>query len=159
MFVGSRRQLRVAMAVGDDGDVGTVVTVGWWCQVSWMVVGRKSLLMIDDAKLSVGMAIRKQYLASLVAYLLMVLWRSGKNATLFVHVMCPGVQCSILDVVTIFDYIYNGDSHGIPAEFQQNSSGIPQIPMGIIPRGSGILTISVGIPTFHSESAGTHGGG
>jgi len=36
------------MAVGDNGDVGMVVTVGWWCQVSWMVVGRKSLLMIND---------------------------------------------------------------------------------------------------------------
>ena len=54
MFVGSRRWLRAAVAVGDDGDVVTVVTVGRWCQVSWMVVGRKSLLMIDDAKLSVG---------------------------------------------------------------------------------------------------------
>jgi len=60
--------------------------------------------------------------------------------------MCPGVECSILDVVTIFDYIYNGDSHGILAEFQQNSNGIPWIPMGIIPGGSGILTISIGIP-------------
>ena len=60
--------------------------------------------------------------------------------------MCPGVECSILDVVTIFDYIYNGDSHGILVEFQWNSNGIPQIPMGIIPGGSGILTISVGIP-------------
>jgi len=29
------------MAVGDDGDVGR------WCQVLWMVVGRKSLLIID----------------------------------------------------------------------------------------------------------------
>jgi len=73
----------------------------------------------------------------------MVLWHSGKNATLFVHVMCPRVQCSILDVVTIFDYIYDGDSHGILAEFQRNSNGIPQIPMG---GGSRILTISVGIP-------------
>jgi len=36
------------MAVGDGGDVGR------WCQVSWMVVGRKRLLIIDDAKLSVG---------------------------------------------------------------------------------------------------------
>jgi len=45
----------------------------------------------------------------------------------------PRVQCSILDVVTIFDYIYDGDSHGILAEFQRNSNGIPQIPMGIIP--------------------------
>jgi len=76
----------------------------------------------------------------------MVLWRSGKNATLFMHVMCPGAQCSILDVLTIFDYIYNGASHGIPAEFQRNSNGIPLIPMGIIPRGSGIPTISIGIP-------------
>jgi len=76
----------------------------------------------------------------------MVLWRSGKNATLFAHMMCPGAQCSILDVVTIFDYIYNGDSHGIPAEFQQNSNGIPWIRMGIIPGGSRILTISIGIP-------------
>jgi len=62
------------------------------------------------------------------------------------HMMCPGVQCSILDVITIFDYIYNGDSHGILVEFQQNSNGIPRIPMGIIPRGSGIPTISIGIP-------------
>ena len=54
----------------------------------------------------------------------MVLWQSGKNATLFVHVMCPGAQCSILDVVTIFDYIY----------------------IMVIPRGSGILTISIRIP-------------
>jgi len=76
----------------------------------------------------------------------MVLWHSGKNAILFVHMMCPGAQCSILDGVTIFDYIYNGDSYGIPAEFQWNSNGIPWIPMGIIPGGSGILTISVGIP-------------
>jgi len=60
--------------------------------------------------------------------------------------MCPGVQCSILDVVTIFDYISDGDSHGILAEFQQNSNGIPRIPMGIILGGSGIPTISVGIP-------------
>jgi len=76
----------------------------------------------------------------------MVLWCSGKNATLFVHVMCPGVQCSILDVVTIFDYIYDGDSHGILVEFQWNSNGIPRIPMGIIPGGSGTPTISIGIP-------------
>jgi len=60
--------------------------------------------------------------------------------------MCPGAQCSILDVVTIFDYIYNSDSHGILAEFQRNSNGIPQIPMGIIPGGSRIPTISIGIP-------------
>jgi len=32
------------MAVGDGGDVGQ------WCQVLWMVVGRKGLLIIDDAK-------------------------------------------------------------------------------------------------------------
>jgi len=76
----------------------------------------------------------------------MVLWCSCKNAAFSVHVMCPGAQCSILAVVTIFDYIYNGDSHGIPVEFQQNSNGIPWIPMGIVPRGSGILTISIGIP-------------
>ena len=38
----------VAVAVGDGGDVGQ------WCQVLWMVVGRKRLLIIDDAKLSVG---------------------------------------------------------------------------------------------------------
>jgi len=37
-----------AVAVGDGGDVGR------WCQVLWMVVGRKRLLIIDDAKLSVG---------------------------------------------------------------------------------------------------------
>jgi len=54
MFVGGRWQLRAAMAVGDDGDVVMVVMVGQWCQVSWMVVGRKSLLMIDDAKLSIS---------------------------------------------------------------------------------------------------------
>jgi len=119
----------------------------------------------------------------------MVLWCSGKNATLFVHVMCPRVQCSILDVVTIFDYIYDGDSHGIPVEFQWNSNGILWIPMGIILGGSRIPTISIGIPqkkvgismeletkmaeapancfplkfhgilTFRSESTGTHGGG
>ena len=47
----------------------------------------------------------------------------------------------ILYVVTIFDYIYNGDSHGILAEFQWNSNGIPWIP-----GGSRILTISIGIP-------------
>jgi len=96
--------------------------------------------------LNLAMAIRKQYLLRSVVSLLMVLWCSGKNATLFVHMMCPGVQCSILDVVTIFDYIYDGDSHGIPAEFQRNSNGIPWIPMGIIPGGSGIPTISIGIP-------------
>jgi len=96
--------------------------------------------------LNLAMAIRKQYLPRSVVSLLMVIWCSGNNATLFVHVMCPRVQCSILDVVTIFDYIYDGDSHGIPAEFQRNSNGIPQIPMGIIPGGSGILTISIGIP-------------
>jgi len=45
--------------------------------------------------------------------------------------MCPGAQCSILDVVTIFDYIYNGDSHGIPVEFQWGGSGIPTISVGI----------------------------
>jgi len=166
----------VAVAVGDSGDVGR------WCQVSWMVVGRKRLLILDDA-------IQKQYLPRSVVSLLMVLWCSGKNATLFAHVMCPRVQCSILDVVTIFDYIYDGDSHGILAEFQQNSNGIPRTPMGIILGGSRILTISVGIPwkkvgismeletkmaeapancfplkfhgipTFRSESTGTHGGG
>jgi len=70
-----------------------------------MVVGRKMLLIIDDA-------IQKQYLPRSVASLIMVLWCSSKNATLFVHMMCPGAQCSILDVVTIFDYTYNGDSHG-----------------------------------------------
>ena len=96
--------------------------------------------------LNLAMAIQKQYLPRSVVSLLMVLWCSGKNATLFAHVMCPRVQCSILDVVTIFDYIYNGDSHGIPAEFQWNSNGIPQIPMGIIPEGSWILTISIRIP-------------
>ena len=38
----------MAVAVGDGGDVGR------WCQVSWMVVGRKRLLILDDAKLSDG---------------------------------------------------------------------------------------------------------
>jgi len=71
--------------------------------------------MIDDA-------IRKQYLLRSVAYPLMVLWRSGKNATLFTHVMCPGVQCLILDVVTIFDSIYNGDSHGNHSQRLQDSN-------------------------------------
>jgi len=107
--------------------------------------------VVPGATLNLAMAIRKQYLARSVAYLLMVLWCSGKNATLFAHMMCPGAQCLILDVVIIFDYIYNGDSHGIPAEFQWNSNGIPQIPMGIIPGGSGIPTISVGIPQKKSE--------
>jgi len=36
------------MAVGDGDDVGQ------WCQVSWMMVGRKRLLSLDDAKLSVS---------------------------------------------------------------------------------------------------------
>jgi len=40
----------------------------------------------------------------------MALWCSWKNAALSVHMMCPGAQCSILAVVTIFDIIYNGDS-------------------------------------------------
>ena len=48
VVVGGRRQPTAAVAVGDSGDVGQ------WCQVSWMVVGRKRLLIIDDAKLSVG---------------------------------------------------------------------------------------------------------
>ena len=62
--------------------------------------------------LNLAMAIRKQYLPRSVVSLLMVLWHSGKNVILFAHVICPRVQCSILDVVTIFDYIYDGDSHG-----------------------------------------------
>ena len=33
-----------------------------------------------------------------------------------------------------------------PMEFQQNSNRIPWIPSGIIPRGSRIPTISIGIP-------------
>ena len=52
----------------------------------------------------------------------MVLWCSSKNATLFVHMMCPGVQCLILDVVTIFDSIYNGDSHGNHSQRLQDSN-------------------------------------
>ena len=42
------RRSTAAVAVGDGGDMGR------WCQVSWMVVGRKRLLIIDDAKLSVS---------------------------------------------------------------------------------------------------------
>jgi len=72
--------------------------------------------------LNLAMAIREQYLLRSVVLLLMVLWCSGKNATLFAHVMCPGVQCSILDVVTIFDYIY---MMVIPMGFRQNFSRIP----------------------------------
>jgi len=100
-----------------------------------------------------------------------------KNAALLPHVVCPGTEGLILAVVTIFDNIYDGESHGIP-----------QIPIGIIPRGSRIQTISIGIPckkvgismefetkmaeapancfpskfcgslTFCLESAGIHGG-
>ena len=55
-------------------------------------------------------------------------------------------ECSILGGALIFDNDYNAVSDGIPAEFQWNSNGIPWIPLGIIPGGSGILTISIGIP-------------
>ena len=57
------------------------------------------------------------------------------------HVMCRGCECSILDYDTIFDNDYKAVSHGIPVEFQWNSNGIPWIPLGIIPGGSGIPTI------------------
>jgi len=67
--------------------------------------------------LNLAMAIQKQDLPRSVAWLLMVLWCSCNNAAFSVHMMCPGAQCSILAVVTIFDYIYNSDSHGIPVEF------------------------------------------
>ena len=60
--------------------------------------------------------------------------------------MCRGCECSILDYCTIFDNDYKAVSHGIPAEFQWNSNGIPWIPLGIIPGGSRIPTISIGIP-------------
>ena len=97
---------------GDGGDGGAVVPGvmdgGWKKELVddwWRQIEHWHLLMLNLA-----MAIWKQYLPSLVAYLLMVLWCSSKNATLFMHMMCPGAQCLILDVVTIFDYIYNGDS-------------------------------------------------
>ena len=61
-------------------------------------------------------------------------------------VMCRRCECLILDCYTIFDNDYKAVSHGIPVEFQWNSNGIPWIPSGIIPGGSGILTISIGIP-------------
>ena len=60
--------------------------------------------------------------------------------------MCHRHECSIPDYGTIFDKHNKAVSHGIPAEFQQNSNGIPRIPLGIIPRGFQILTISIGIP-------------
>jgi hypothetical protein len=60
--------------------------------------------------------------------------------------MPHGGECSILDGALIFDNDYNAVSDGIPAEFQWNSNGITWIPSGIIPGGSGIPTISIGIP-------------
>ena len=48
------------------------------------------------------------------------------------HVMCHECECSILDCYTIFDSDYKAVSYGIP--------------LGIIPRGSGIPTISIGVP-------------
>ena len=46
--------------------------------------------------------------------------------------MCHGCECLILDYYTIFDNDYKAVSHGIP--------------LGIIPGGSWIPTISIGIP-------------
>ena len=60
--------------------------------------------------------------------------------------MPHGGKCSIPGGALIFDNDYNAVSDGIPAEFQWNSDGIPWIPLGIIPGGSGIPTISIGIP-------------
>ena len=60
--------------------------------------------------------------------------------------MPHGGECSISGGALIFDNDYNAVSDGIPAEFQWNSDGIPWIPLGIIPGGSGIPTISIGIP-------------
>ena len=62
------------------------------------------------------------------------------------HVMCRGSECSILDYHTIFDNDYKAVSHKIPAKFQWNSNRIHGIPLEIIPRGSRIPTISIGIP-------------
>ena len=60
--------------------------------------------------------------------------------------MPHGGECLIPGDALIFDNDYNAVSNGIPAEFQRNSNGIPWIPSGIIPGGSGIPTISIGIP-------------
>jgi len=127
---------------------------------------------------ALNLAIWKQYLPRSVAWLLMLLWCSCKIATLFAHMMCPGAQCSILDVVTIFDYIYNGDSHGNHSyrlqdsdHFHQNSLekswnfhgignqngwGSSQLLSIKVPWNSAEFQLS----TWNvAESAGTHGGG
>ena len=48
--------------------------------------------------------------------------------------------------ITIFYNDYKTISNGIPADFHWNSDGIPWIPSGIIPGGSGIPTTSISIP-------------
>ena len=60
--------------------------------------------------------------------------------------MPHGGECSISGGGNVFDNDYNAVSNGIPAEFWWNSNGIHGIPSGIIPGGSGIPTISIGIP-------------
>ena len=63
-----------------------------------------------------------------------------------IHIRCCGCEYSSYDCGTISDNDYNVVSHGIKAEFQQNSNGISWIPLGIIPRGFLIPTISVRTP-------------
>ena len=112
------------------------------------------MFVVDNAQikcrqtlmLALGVATLQQLLVKSLYILLMVTWCNWKNTLLFIHVMCCGCKCSILDHGTIFYHENDAVSHGIPVEFQWNSNGISWIPLGIIPGGSWILTISIGIP-------------
>ena len=116
------------MAVGDG-----------WCWVSWMVVDGSGWWWLEDKDC---LLLIMQHVLKSIYMLLTVTWCNWKIPLLLIPMMCCRCKCSILSNVTIFDNDYNAVSH----EFQQNANGIPWNPLGIVPRSSWILTISIGIP-------------